>query len=497
LPKILIAGIAQEVSNFNPFPSTYDYFRISRGQQIIDRSAGKNSEIAGALSVFRKRSDVTVVPTYTANATSAGPLLHSDFERLSSELLESISQNASGVHGLYFEMHGSMATTETLDPEGYMLEKTREILGPNVPIVISLDIHGVLTAKMLRNVDGVAIYHTYPHVDFSDTGRRAAVQLLAAVDGAKPVIARVVVPALVRGPELITATGLFGGQIRYAEKVTAEDPKVLDAGFLIGNPFTDVPELCSQAVVVTNGDAELAARHATAMAEQFWPNREKMQATTLVPLEDSVRRAAAMPGPVMFTDAADAPSSGASGDSPAILAEMVRQNFPHKVLVPIVDPTAAATATAAGPGAHISVTIGGELDPRFTPLPIEGEVVSLSDGNFPLEKWPSMEAAGPTAVVQSGNYTVVIHSRPVNLVDRALFYANKIEPTDFHSIIVKSPFCEPEFFNDWTMHDFNVDAPGSTSADLKSLGHRNCARPKFPLDEGVEFTARPEIYSRH
>lgn len=496
MPKILIAGIAQEVSTFNPEPSTYDYFHIARGQQIFDEANGKNSEIRGALDVFAKRRDVTVVPTFAAGATSAGPLLHADFLRLASELLNSIKDNAADVDGVYFAMHGSMATTEELDPEGYLLEKVREILGEKVPITISLDIHGVLTAKMARHVNGVAIYHTYPHTDFADTGRRAAEQLLACMDGAKPVIARVVVPALVRGPQLITATGLFGEQTRYAEKVTAEDPKVLDAGFLIGNPFTDVPELCSQAVVVTDGDAELAKRHALAMANAFWPNREKMQATTLVPLDESVREAAKMPGPVMFTDAADAPSSGASGDSPAVMAEMVKQRYTRRTLVPVVDAKAAEIATKAGPGARIKVTIGGTLDSRFKPMPIEGEVISLSDGNFPLEKWPVVEAAGPTAVVQSGVYTIVIHSRPVNLVDRALFYANKIDPKDFHSVIVKSPYCEPEFFNDWTMHDFNVDAPGSTSADLKSLGHKNCARPIFPLDKGVKFAPKAEVYAR-
>ena len=47
-----------------------------------------------------------------------------------------------------------------------------------MPIVISLDLHGILTDRMLRQIDGLALYHTYPHVDFADTGRRAAELLL-------------------------------------------------------------------------------------------------------------------------------------------------------------------------------------------------------------------------------------------------------------------------------------------------------------------------------
>ena len=99
-------------------------------------------------------------------------------------------------------------------------------------------------------------------------------------------------------------------------------------------------------------------------------------------------------------------------------------------------------------------------------------------------------------VLQSDNITFVVFSRPINLVDRAPFYANGLDPKKFHSIIVKSPFCEPEFFDDWCQMNFNVDAPGSTSADLPSLGHTICARPMFPLDENVEFTPQPQVYSR-
>ena len=97
---------------------------------------------------------------------------------------------AEGVDAVYFSMHGAMGAVGELDPEGYLLEETRRILGPKVPIVISLDLHGILTQRMLRQVDGVTIYHTYPHVDFADTGARAARLLLRILGGARTTIAR-------------------------------------------------------------------------------------------------------------------------------------------------------------------------------------------------------------------------------------------------------------------------------------------------------------------
>ena len=88
-------------------------------------------------------------------------------------------------------------------------------------------------------------------------------------NGARPVTARVKIPALVRGDELITSTGKFGQCIRIAQAVE-EGPKGLSAGMFIGNPFTDVPELRSDVVVVTDGDPDLAAREAKRIAALFW-----------------------------------------------------------------------------------------------------------------------------------------------------------------------------------------------------------------------------------
>ena len=98
--------------------------------------------------------------------------------------------------------------------------------GDEMPIVISLDLHGILTDRMLRQIDGLAIYRTYPHVDFADTGRRAAELLLRLIDRpAKPTIARVVIPALVRGDELITKTGCYGDLIRECQRLERTAPR--------------------------------------------------------------------------------------------------------------------------------------------------------------------------------------------------------------------------------------------------------------------------------
>ena len=361
--KILIAECAQEISSFNPVLSHYEDFEIHQGPALLAANQGAETCLRGVLDELHARRDIELLPAYGAKACSAGPLSRRGFERLAGELLAAIREGAPSVDALYFSLHGAMGAEGELDPEGYLLEEARTILGPGRPIVVSLDLHAVLTARMVRHCNGLVAYHTYPHEDFVDTGRRAARLLLRILeDRVRPVLARVVVPALVRGPELMTTTGVYGQIIRAAKQRERQD-RVLVAAMLIGNPFTDVPELCSQAVVVTDNDPVLAEKSALTLAGDFWAHRHRMQAR-LVPLADAIAEARTLQGSVTFTDAADAPSSGASGDSSAILAGLITHGYQGTVLLPIVDAPAVRQACAAGVGRTISVDLGGSRDRR-------------------------------------------------------------------------------------------------------------------------------------
>ena len=494
--RILIAECKQEISSFNPVPSTYADFRVSFGPALFAHHAGIQSEVAGALSVLGGRPDLELIPAYGAQAnTSGGTLEAAGFRRIADEFLGAV-RAAGPLDAVYFSLHGAMAAEGEEDPEGLLLAETRRILGERVPIVASFDLHGIITDRILEHCDAIAIYHTYPHVDFFQTGERAARLLLRILDGgARPTTARVPIPALVRGDELITETGLFGRMIRAAQAIEAS-PGGLSAGMFIGNPFTDVPDLCSSAIVCTDGDPARAEREALAIAGDFWAVRERLQAR-LTPLAEAVREAAAVAGgTVVLVDAADATSSGASGDSNAILRELEAQGYGGSVLAPLVDPPAVRAAFAAGVGGELRLSVGGALDPRFTPLPIAGRVRLLSDGAFRNESDGATWRGGDTAVVEAGRRTLVLTSRPVSLYDRSLFLAHGQDPAAFDLGGVKSPHCQHRFYAAWAARLINVDAPGSTSANLPTLGHTRCRRPVFPLDPGVEFEPRARHFSR-
>ncbi len=495
MPKMLMLDCKQEISSFNPLPSQYDSFGVERGDEMLAHR-GLNTEIGGALSVFDATPGIEVIPAIAARAGSAGILSRDGWQRLSAEIVDAVAARAEEADAVYASLHGAMGAEGELDPEGHLLTKIRRIIGPEKPLVISLDLHGICTDRMLRQIDGLTLYHTYPHVDFADTAARAARLLLGIMQGVpRPVIARVVVPALVRGNELITATGCYGDLIRECQRIE-RDGTALAAGIMIGNPFTDVPELCTQVLVTTDADPATAEAEALRLAAEFWPDRHRMQAR-LIPLDRAIAQARTMAWPVVFTDAADATSSGATGDSNAILRALRDASYPGRVLAQIVDPAAAAAAHAAGVGATIRATLGGAIDPdRYTPMQVEARVTLLSDGRTRLETMGTPLDAGPTAVLRFGTFTVVVLSRTVSLFDRALYFANGCDPRDFDLTVVKSPHTESHMYDAWVQKNFNIDAPGATSADLPSLGHTICDRPMFPLDPDAAFEPRAVIYDR-
>jgi len=317
-------------------------------------------------------------------------------------------------------------------------------------------------------------------------------------EGLQPGIVRVQIPALVRGDECITKTGCYGDLIREAQLLERNGTTVA-AGIMIGNPFTDVPELCCQVLLAFDGSPDAASSDAEALAQRFWQQRHRLQGK-FISLDMAIEQARHMDGPVVFTDAADATSSGASGDSNLIVRALIESRIPKKCLAQIVDAPAANMAHKAGVGANITVSLGGTTDAdRFPPLSVSASVETLTSGRSQLETMGMPLDAGPTAVLSiaipdGGVATMVVMSRAVSLFDRAMYYSSGLNPKDFDIIVVKSPHTEYAMYDAWVDQNFNIDIPGATSANLPTLGHTICARPMFPLDDDVVFRAKATVY---
>lgn len=163
--KILIAECKQEVSTFNPAASSYSDFVISHGDELFRFHRTARNEVGGALTVFDTLPDFALLPAYGARSHIRWYLAVRRWIQIAREFLNSL-KSAQDVDGVYFSLHGAMSAEYEDDPEGYLLQEARGILGEKVPIVVSLDPHGILTTRMLKHSSAIVVYHTYPHIDF-------------------------------------------------------------------------------------------------------------------------------------------------------------------------------------------------------------------------------------------------------------------------------------------------------------------------------------------
>jgi microcystin degradation protein MlrC len=480
--RILIAELKQETATFNPAATVYEDFRITVGADMLESYRGTKTEVAGVIDVLDDDGRFEIIPTMAAASVSGGCIGNTDLDRLLNEMVDSI-RAAGPVDGACLCFHGAMAGESEDDPEGRVLTDIRSVLGA-VPIVVSLDLHAVITDRLVDTADVLVPYHTYPHTDHYETGQRAACNLLRLLDGtSRPTVARVELPMLVRGDELLTASGKFGEAIRMCQQVEHSDTG-LAAGVIIGNAFTDVPALQSNVLVTTNNDYELAEREAQRIGRFMWDRRELFQAQ-LTSLDESICLAASADGTVVFSDAADATASGAAGDSNEILRGLVDAEFSKKALLAIVDAPAVSQAFRAGVNTSITVPLGGTRDPsRFTPLTLTVDITSLHDGHFAYEDGTAAHA-GRACVLTSGTIHILVTERPVFVVGQRVFQAHGLEPADYDLVVVKSPNGFRTWYESIASLIVPVDVPGSTSANLKSLPFRNCVRPIFPLDDNV------------
>jgi microcystin degradation protein MlrC len=225
----------------------------------------------------------------------------------------------------------------------------------------------------------------------------------------------------------------------------------------------------------------------------MWEHRAAFQAK-LTPLSEAIRLAETTDGLTVFSDAADATSSGASGDSNAILKGLLEYEFSRPALMSLVDGPAVEKALQFGVGNSCTLQLGGTRDPgRFQPVTVEAYVRSLHDGNFLYEDGTSGRA-GRTATIVVRRTSILVTERPVWVVGRRVFQQHGLEPQAFDLVVVKSPNGFRTWYEPIAAQIVSVDVPGSTSANLRSLPFQHCVRPIFPLDEDVQspFGAKGE-----
>lgn len=447
--RIVVGGFQHETNTFAPSKADWRAFELGggwpgmvRGHAILPAIDGANIPAAGFVQGALEHQ-YTVVPTLWCAASPSAHVTEEAFERIMAIMLEDIAASLPA-DGVYLDLHGAMVAEHFDDGEGEVLRRVRELIGPHVPLVASLDLHANVTEKMLVQADALIAYRTYPHIDMADTGARAFAFMHKRLHGMpRPYLAArrisYLLPTCWQSTMAMPAKGLY-------ERLEALEttPGISSMSFCMGFPAADFPE-CGALVWAyadTQATADSVADTLTAEVEQA----EAAFAGKLYTPDEAVLHALALSEtadkPIVIADAQDNPGAGGDSDTTAILRSLVHYNVPGSALGLMVDPEAALLVHQAGEGATVRLALGGHSRvPGDEPFEADFFVEKLSDGKFvatgPYYFGCRMDL-GPSACLRIGEVRVVVSSYKAQMADQSMFRYVGIEPTQQKVLVLKS-----------------------------------------------------------
>jgi microcystin degradation protein MlrC len=449
--RIAIGGFQHETNTFAPARATYAHFErdggwpgLRRGGAIMDTMVERNLPIAGFIE-HMKGSRHHLLPTTWASAEPSAHVTRDAFERIAAMIVDGIRDAAPDA--VYLDLHGAMVAEHLDDGEGELLARVRSVVGPGTPIVASLDLHANVTQRMLDVADMMVAYRTYPHVDMAETGARAAFVLAQLLDGmARPHCAVQRLPFLIALAS--QSTDLEPSRAIYQALAKLESARVPGISFTPGFPAADFPE-CGP-VVFAYGTTPGAAQAAVNDLGRLVASHEADFDAPVYNADEAVRRAMAIAAtasrPVVIADTQDNPGAGGESDTTGMLRALLAHGAGRigrgAALGLMVDAQAAKAAHEAGPGAQITLALGGKSGVRGD-APLHGtfRVEALSDGTVvcegPFSRGATMHL-GLSACLSIDGVRIVLVSNKTQLADQAQYRFVGIEPTEMGILVNKS-----------------------------------------------------------
>lgn len=504
LPVIAIAGLAIETSTFSPQRTRLpEQFHPFRGDSIIN---DKYRSFLGPGTQLREQAEWR--GTLIGHALPGGIVTRELFDALSSEIgarltniVLDVERQGRKVQGLWFDIHGAMVVEGFDDAEYVLVDRIRKIVGTEVLISASMDLHGNVSENLARQCDLLTCYRTAPHIDTSETKARACRNLLDLINQRKanpmtwkrPLKAWIPIPILLPGEQTSTRDEPARSLYEAVESIEAQSG-VIDASIWVGYAWADEPRNRA-AVVVTGWEADKVRQGAETLANMFWTVRKRFhfvaKTGSYKECIDAALGSSKMQRPYFISDSGDNPTAGGSGDvSWGLMKLLGRTEFeqdhgPTVIYASLPGPKAVKVAVESGVGATVTVMAGAEVDDLHSgPLTMTGKVYSIRSGD---------PYAGLEVVLQVGSVFAIITELRKPYHKEKDFTDLNLNPREADIVIVKIGYLEPELYDmskDWML----ALTPGGVDQDLKRLGHRRIQRPMWPFDE--HFDHEPDLRAR-
>jgi microcystin degradation protein MlrC len=486
---IAVASIVQESNDFSPLKTRYQDFDLVFGKDVRGRHEGAFTEMGGFLGVLqgaRRR----VEPLCAGWAVTGGRMARADYRRLADTFLKRLARTVRP-EALLLALHGAQTAESTHDVAGHLLSASRNILGPRVPIVATLDLHANVTQQMVESATAIVGYKTYPHIDLFETGTKAAELLLQILSGSLiPVMRYRKIPMIVPAENMQTTSGPFATLMRRGEELEQSGAAAAVSIFGV-QPWLDVPQMGCSVVSVTHKDPQGSQEQADELAQAFWDSRRQFE-VKLMPVRRALREALRLEGPVVISEPSDSTGSGSPGDSTGVLGPLVSFCSQYPCAIFLVDPRAVQRAISAGVNATVTMRVGGSIDRKHSrPVRIVARVRLISDGRWTAQARgynTGIETCmGRSVVLDIGGIRLLISERSAMTVDPELFRSHGIEPERMQIVVVKSPNGFRAPYAQIAKKVILVDTPGVSTSKLKTVPYHRVPRPLYPLDTRVNF----------
>ena len=502
-PRIAILGMHLESNDFAPV-TTGDDFRAScyfEGDAMLAEAARPApaipAEIPGFITAMNATGPWEPVPILITGCEPGGPAEQS-FVDVTLARMQTLLHQAGPLDGIYVCNHGAMTATADPDPDGAIYALARATVGPDKPVIATVDLHANISPRMMENADAIVSYRTNPHVDQRERATEAAQLLRRLLAGERFEKTFIRLPIAAPTVTLLTAQGAYADLIGAGQRYIGPDVPVVSVvgGFVFSNsPKTGI-------TILTYGTGQRPKELALQLATMAWEDRERFRGR-LTPLAEAIRRVAeaghtAGPPAVCLADVADNPGGGGRGNTTDIVEGLLAAKVQRALLGNFVDPEVAARCHAAGVGASLRVVLNAtNADAQARAVPVELAVLALSDGNIVGRRgvYKGRTAKlGPAAAVRIGGLTMVVCSRRIQCADPAFFEHFNLDISTFRSLIVKSRGHFRAGFDEFYRPEqiLEVDAAGLTSPMLERYPWTALPRPVWPMDGHTQWTP-PDI----
>lgn len=487
--RIAIGGFQHETNTFAPYTARLSDFQktdgwpgLTEGDALFDVMDGLNLPLAGFIDAALKNK-MDIHPMLWCSAEPCSFVTKQAFETIATLICESL-KSAGHLDGVYLDLHGAMVTEHFEDGEGELLRRVREIVGTDMPVVISLDLHANVTEAMLEHASVMAVFRTYPHLDMAETGSRAFNLMKAALDGEKLVGSMRKVPFLfpltAQCTDLEPCRSIYQAVSRVGQSTSTNT----FAEFACGFPPADIKE--SGAALIAYGITQVEVDSILDDLMTQVLAAEPLFDIDLLSPDQAVQQAMknTESKPIVLADAQDNSGAGATSDTTGLLEALVRNQAQSAVLALMHDPEVAKLAHNAGLGKSLKLSLGAKSGLAGV-LPFEANfmVEALADGNFTFtgEMYKNCPAElGLMALLRvdddNCDVRVVVGSERMQCLDLAIFRHLGVEPTEQKILVVKSSVHFRAAFDPIAAKTLVVAAPGAHPCQLSTLDYKNLRR---------------------